>query len=298
MQLADFKTVASNYKVIFFDAFGVLKNYEGLLPGIENTFSWLRSTGKEFYILTNDASRSPQELAESYHRAGSYSITPDRIISSGMLAREYLDLKVNHGTVAYLGTESSAHYLETADLKTLPISQVDLSDVADINALVLLDDEGFDWNTDLNKTVNLLRKRNIPVIVANTDETYPVSKTRIAIAIGAVAEMIETIVGKQFIRFGKPDAQLFMFAYERLEHLTLRGNVARADHNGGPKPVSKRDVLMVGDTLRTDILGGNKFGLDTMLVLTGNTQPQDAEIQIRSTGIIPTYVCESVVISD
>ncbi|MXI30825.1 TIGR01459 family HAD-type hydrolase, partial [Escherichia coli] len=130
----------------------------------------------------------------------------------------YIELKVHDGTVAYLGTEKSAHYLETTGLKTLPISQVDLKDVADINALVLLDDEGFDWNTDLNKTVNLLRKRNIPVIVANTDATYPVSKTRIAIAIGAVAKMIETIVGKKFIRFGKPDAQLFMFAYERLEH--------------------------------------------------------------------------------
>lgn len=280
MQLANFETIAANYKVIFFDAFGVLKNYEGLLPGIENTFDWLRVNGKEFYVLTNDASRSPQELAESYYRQGFYGIPPDRIISSGMLAREYLDLKVHHGTVAYLGTESSAHYIETTDLKTLPISRVNLADVNDINALVLLDDEGFDWNTDLNKTVNLLRKRNIPVIVANTDETYPVSKTRIAIAIGAVAEMIETIVGKQFMRFGKPDAQLFMFAFERL---------------GNDRGINKSDVLMVGDTLRTDILGGNKFGLDTVLVLTGNTQAEDADIQIRSTGIIPTYICDSVV---
>lgn len=281
MQLTDFKNVAANYKVIFFDAFGVLKNSEGLLPGIEHTFDWLKENGKDFYVLTNDASRSPQELAESYYNKNLYAITPERIISSGMLAREYLDLKVASGTVAYLGTEKSAHYLETTGLKTLPISQVDLKDVADINALVLLDDEGFDWNTDLTKTVNLLRKRNIPVIVANTDSTYPVSKTRIAIAIGAVARMIESIVGKQFIQFGKPDAQLFMFAYERLENATL---------------ISKRDVLMVGDTLRTDILGGNKFGLDTALVLTGNTQPQDAEVLIRSTGIIPTYVCKSVVI--
>ncbi|GAB3733527.1 HAD-IIA family hydrolase [Spirosoma lituiforme] len=281
MQLTDFKTVAANYKVIFFDAFGVLKNSEGLLPGIEHTFDWLKENGKDFYVLTNDASRSPQELAESYYNKNLYAITPERIISSGMLAREYLDLKVSSGTVAYLGTEKSAHYLETTGLKTLPISQVDLKDVSDINALVLLDDEGFDWNTDITKTVNLLRKRNIPVIVANTDSTYPVSKTRIAIAIGAVARMIESIVGKQFIQFGKPDAQLFMFAYERLENLTH---------------ISKRDVLMVGDTLRTDILGGNKFGLDTALVLTGNTQPQDAEVLIRSTGIIPTYVCKSVVI--
>lgn len=281
MQLADFRTVASPYKVVFFDAFGVLKNSEGILPGIEHTFEWLHETGKTFYVLTNDASRSPQELAESYYRQGLYAITPDRIISSGMLAREYLDLKVHNGTVAYLGTEKSAHYLQTTGLKTLPISQVDLKDIDDINALVLLDDEGFDWNTDLTKTVNLLRKRNIPVIVANTDATYPVSKTRVSIAIGAVAKMIETIVNKQFIRFGKPDAQLFMFAYERLEN---------ANH------ISRRDILMVGDTLKTDILGGNKFGLDTALVLTGNTQPQDAEVLIRSTGIIPTYVCKSVVI--
>ncbi|GAB3046576.1 TIGR01459 family HAD-type hydrolase [Spirosoma pulveris] len=281
MQTTDFKTVAEKYKVIFFDAFGVLKNSEGLLPGIEHTFDWLRETGKEFYVLTNDASRGPHELAESYYKQGFYAIQPERIISSGMLAREYLDLKVHNGTVAYLGTEKSAHYLETTGLKTLPISQVDLKDVADINALVLLDDEGFDWNTDLTKTVNLLRKRNIPVIVANTDTTYPVSKTRIAIAIGAVAKMIETIVGKQFIRFGKPDAQLFMFAYERLKDVDT---------------ISKRDILMVGDTLRTDILGGNKFGLDTALVLTGNTQPQDAEVLIRSTGIIPTYICKSVII--
>lgn len=53
---------------------------------------------------------------------------------------------------------------------------------------------------------------------------------------------------------------------------------------------------MVGDTLHTDILGGNKFGLDTALVLTGNTQAEDAEVRIRSTGIIPTYICVSAVV--
>jgi HAD superfamily hydrolase (TIGR01450 family) len=281
MVLDNFKSVISKYDVIFFDAFGVLKTYNGLISGIENTFAYLREHEKDFYVVTNDASRSPEQLAQSYVNLGINDVTPDRIISSGMLAREYLDLKVRKGTVAYLGTENSAHYIETSDLKTLSIRELDLSNVSDINALVFLDDEGFDWNTDLTKTLNLLRKRNIPVIVANTDKTYPASKSRVSFAIGALAKMIEDTIGRQFIRFGKPDPQMFIFAYQHIKNYPN---------------VSKKDILMVGDTLTTDILGGNKFGLDTALVLTGNTQAEDAEVRIRATGIIPTYISVSAVV--
>jgi len=280
--VSDFKTILDQYKIIFFDAFGVLKNYHGLVPGIEKTFDYITRQNKEYYIVTNDASRSPQQLADSYHKLGLHAITPDRIISSGMLAKEYLDLKVNNGIVAYLGTNNSAHYIDSSGLHTLPVSAINYTNIDQVNALVLLDDEGFNWFDDLNKTINILRKRTIPAIVANTDNTYPLSgNNEVAIAIGGIASMIETIVGKRFIRFGKPDSQLFMFAYDlirwRLE-------------------ITKKDILMVGDTLHTDIIGGNKFGLDTVLVLSGNTLPDDAEIRIRSTGIVPTYICNDAVI--
>jgi ribonucleotide monophosphatase NagD (HAD superfamily) len=109
-----------------------------------------------------------------------------------------------------------------------------------------------------------------------------VAKNEVAIAIGGIADAIENIVGKEFIRFGKPDAQMFIFAYE---HALREGS-----------PVQKNEILMVGDTLTTDIIGGNKFGLDTALVLTGNTLPSNAENKIASTGIYPTYICESATI--
>ncbi len=276
-----FSEIVGKYKVIFFDAFGVLKNYKGLVPGIDRTFQYLHDKKKEYYIVTNDASRSPTQLAEKYHQAGLHAISKDRIVSSGMLAKEYINLKVKSGIVAYLGTPDSAHYIEGEGIEVLPVSQINTHNVDDVNALVFLDDEGFDWNSDLNKTVNLLRKRTIPTIVANTDDAYPLNLGEICIAVGSVATMIENIVGKKFIRFGKPDSQMFIFAYER---------VRRHMH------VTKDQILMVGDTLNTDIMGGNKFGLDTALVLSGNTLPTDVESRINSSGILPTYICPSAVV--
>jgi len=281
IQTQNFKDIVDQYKVIFFDSFGVIKNYQGLVPGMNKTFEYLEEQNKKYYIVTNDASRSPIQLADGFHKIGLPTIKYNNIISSGMLAKEYLDLKVHDGIVAYLGTPNSAHYIETSGLHTLPVSDINDNNIDQVNALVLLDDEGFDWYNDLNKVVNLLRRRNIPTIVANTDLAYPLSTTDVAIAIGGIADMIENIVGKKFIRFGKPDSQTFMFAYDLVRE---------------KMPVNKKDILMVGDTLQTDILGGNKFGLDTVLVFTGNTLPKDAETRIASTGIVPTYICDDAVV--
>ena len=109
MQIHDFKSVIENYKVIFFDAYGVLKNYEGLIPGIEKTFQYIKETNKEFYILTNDASRKPRQLADSYNKLGIADVRVTNIISSGMLANDYLKQKVKSGKVVFLGTVDSSY---------------------------------------------------------------------------------------------------------------------------------------------------------------------------------------------
>lgn len=277
MDLKDFQELALNYKVIWFDSYGVLKNHAGIIPGIRETLQMLKGEGIEFYVLTNDASRSPFQLAQKYQNAGVEEITPKMMISSGMLARDYLEAKVKGGIVAYLGTPESAHYIRTAGMETLAIGEMELDQVDKVNALVLLDDEGFDWERDLNRAVNLLRVRNIPVVVANSDRTYPVSGGQVAIAIGGLANMMEQMVSKKFLRFGKPDTQMFHYAYSKL-----------------PDNIAKKDILMVGDTLLTDILGGNKFGIDTALVLTGNTLAKKANSRIEITGIIPTYIASSI----
>lgn len=274
-----FEELTDSYRCIFFDAFGVLKSSAGVYEGVLDRLVSLRDRGKQIFLVTNDASKSPQRMLETYTHPDAGQLFPlTHIVTSGLLATDYLTHKVRSGYVAYFGKEAAAYYIVKAGLHPIPIQALD--EEHSPKALVLLDDEGFNWFADMNKAVNLVRRHNMPVIVANTDITYPVNNREVAIAIGGLAGLMENAVSKQFVRFGKPDPMIFSKAF----HIALEEN---------PR-LSKRDVLMVGDSLHTDILGGNKYGIDTALVLSGTTLPDDYAAMIRATGIVPNYVCESI----
>ncbi|GJM28338.1 MAG: haloacid dehalogenase [Cyclobacteriaceae bacterium] len=279
MEKVKFSTLATNYKVVFLDSYGVLKNHAGLIDGVSETLEFLRGQGIVTKVLTNDASRSRQQQVDLFKRLGLNGLTVNDIITSGTLARLFLEDKKITGKIGYLGTVNAANYILHIDRDSVPISEIDLEDCDDISAFVFLDDEGFDWNVDINKTINLLRMKNIPVVVANSDKLYPVSPRDVAVGTGGIAKLVENILNRKFIHFGKPDSQMFMFAYNQI--------LKEGDF-------SKHEILMVGDTLTTDILGGNKFGLDTALVLTGNTIESSVDTLVAATGILPDYICRSI----
>ncbi len=182
------------------------------------------------------------------------------------------------GEVAYLGKPDSAFYIEDAGLQPVPV--LECPEDEDIKAVVLLDDEGFDWQPTLNHVLNILRRRWVPVVVANSDPAYPVNDRHVAIAVGSLGDLMQGLVRKRFIWFGKPDAYMFSFAYTQ----------AQLNNPG----LAKRDILMVGDTLLTDILGGNKFGIDTALVLSGNTDPGHYRQLCEACGVFPDFVSSSI----
>ncbi len=279
MKKVKFSKLATKYKVVFLDSYGVLKNHEGLIEGVNETLQFLREQGIIVKVLTNDASRSRKQQVELFKSMGLNNLTVNDIITSGTLARLFLEDKKIKGKIGYLGTENAADYILHIDRDSVPISSINLEDCDDINAFVFLDDEGFDWNVDINKTINLLRMKNIPVVVANSDKLYPVSPRDVAVGTGGIAKLVENILNRKFIHFGKPDSQMFMFAYNEI--------LKEGD-------IHKDQILMVGDTLHTDILGGNKFGLDTALVLTGNTIESSVDTLVAATGILPDYICRSI----
>ena len=280
MQISRFDDIADAYRVVFLDSYGVLRNHKGLIPGAVACIERLRAKGKYIRVLTNNAARSPEVAAERLAYYGLKGILPSEIITSGATTRQFLEQKVRQGKVAYLGTPDSAAYIVGAGLEPIPIADVDFDRLDEIQAVAFLDDEGYDMNTDINILINLLRQCQVPVVVANTDLLYPVAANEVALATGSIARLAEYVLRRRFVKFGKPAIQMFQLGLESvLEQCP---------------DISPADIVMVGDTLHTDILGGNTFGIATTLVLSGNTRAENAATEIESSGIIPDYICRSI----
>ena len=279
MKYESFKKLIPNYKVIFFDSYGVLKTYRGMIEGANDAIKYVKEQGILFKVLTNDASRSPAQLVEALHHIGLNEVEPADIVTSGMMAKDFLDNKRLQGKSVYLGTQNSAAYIFDQMDSGIHVRDYEESMLDDVGSLVFLDDEGYEWQECVNKVLNLLRKKVIPTIVANSDLIYPVAKNDVSIATGSIALLIEHVLHRRFIHFGKPDIPMYNYAYQEISEV---------------ETFQKRDILMVGDTLHTDILGGIKFGVDTALVCTGNTLKENVHVAVESTGIKPDYVCDSI----
>jgi HAD superfamily hydrolase (TIGR01450 family) len=104
-----------------------------------------------------------------------------------------------------------------------------------------------------------IQVNNATFIATNGDRVFPSHvPERKCPAGGSIVAAIasQCTEGKQPLYMGKPNTQIFEII--RDEHPHLR-----------EKPLSK--FLMIGDSLKTDIKFGNSCGIDTLLVLSGNT---------------------------
>lgn len=280
MKISEFKDIARNYKLILFDAYGVLKNAQGVFPYVKEMFAFLRKQNIKFYILTNDASLTPKEIAHSYKTGGLNFISEEKIISSGMVTKNYLRQHYKPGdTVSYFGVKSCANYYRDLGLNLKHINQINAKNEAEIKAFLFLDHQDFKWETDINKVINLFGLHQPEGIVANSDLSYPISEKEMSIAIGGIAEMIENITEQEFLKFGKPNQAMYSLAYAEINK-----NYAFA----------KKDILMVGDTLTTDIVGGKKFGIDTCLTLAGAAKRENFSQLIAKNKIKPDFVVENI----
>ncbi len=247
----------ARYDLFLLDAYGVLVTTGGALPGAARFLQRLRAAGKPYLLVTNDASRSPETSLRRYRGFG-LELELDGILTSGMLLADYYASAglVGARTIV-LGTGDSVDYVARAG--GVPVAPNDDS----ASVVVVADDDGFRFLDTLNDVVSVLLRRlgrgaSTQLVLPNPDLIYPRGPESFGITAGAIAVMLEAIVQlrdparlQRFVALGKPNAAIFEAAARR--------------HPG----IDRRRVVMLGDQLGTDILGANRFGIDSVLVETG-----------------------------
>jgi HAD superfamily hydrolase (TIGR01450 family) len=267
--------VLDRYDGVLLDAYGVLNDARGALPGAAALIAHLREAGKAFAIVTNDASRLPETIARRFAAMG-LDVPAERVVTSGSLLAPWLrERELERARVMVLGTDDSRAYVAAAGASLAP-----LADDAEIDVLAVCDDAGFDFLPGLEATLTAASRaldagRALSLVLPNPDLVYPRGGGALGFTAGAIALVIEAALARRhpgaprFAHLGKPERHLF---------------------DAAAALFPTRNLLMVGDQLETDIAGARAAGLDAAL-LTGHA----AVSRGASEAIAPTFVIDALV---
>ena len=243
------------------DLDGVVYRGSLAIPGAVESLNRASAMMRVGYI-TNNASRTDEAVAAHLSSFG-LSVQPADVVTSPQAAVRMLrDAVPPASTVLVVGGEGLTREVERAGFTMTRVA-------ADLPAAVI---QGFapevGWG-DLAEASFALH-RGIPWIATNTDWTIPL-EGGVAPGNGTLVSAVHTAVGRLPEVAGKPESPIFSEAARRFDA-----------HN----------PLFVGDRLDTDIVGANRVGMSSALVLTGIDGPR--QVMAADPHSRPDYIVDDL----
>jgi 4-nitrophenyl phosphatase len=236
---------------LILDMDGVLWKSGTPIGDLRRIFSTIEAQGWKVVVATNNATRKPQEYADQLNALG-VDLDQGRIVTSadataGAMAGKFPD----KGVVFVVGGEGLMAALLDAGF--------DPTDDPEEKRRAIAVVAGMDQQFTYGKMEAASRciRGGAAFYATNPDPTFPTPQGLIPGA-GAVVAAIAAASQAQPTVIGKPGTLLFELAARRLD-------------------LPRRDVLVVGDRLETDIAGGQAWGARTALVLSGVSSREEAE---------------------
>jgi glycerol-1-phosphatase len=231
--------LADRFDAFFLDLDGVVYVGDEALPGAPEAIAQLRAEGKRILFLTNDPRGPRSEYAEKLTRLGIPSTAEDVLTSAWATAVSIARYEEVEGKAAYvIGTDALKDEVRRVGLRVL-----DGDDGRSADVVVVGGHGGFDyWEL---KTAAQAIHRGARLYACNRDATFPMPDGPWP-AVGAILAAVETAAGTTAVAVGKPEPAMFEAAR------TIIGQVER--------------IAMVGDNPASDIEGGRRAGLTTILV--------------------------------
>jgi glycerol-1-phosphatase len=215
--------------------------------------------------ITNNASRTSASVAQHLTSLG-LTVAAEEVVTSPQAAVRLLSGLVPAGsTVLVVGGEGLRDELHKAGF-------IATDSARDHPAAVI---QGFapelGWKQLAEAAFALQGDgAQLPWVATNTDWTLPTERG-LAPGNGTLVSAVHTAVGRLPVLAGKPEAAIFQEAVSRF---------------GGTKP------LFLGDRLDTDILGANRAGIDSVLVLTGVDQAK--QLLAADAASRPTFLLDDL----
>lgn len=267
---ADLTEVADFFDVFLLDAFGVLNVGEQAIPGAVDRVAGLQAAGKRVIVVTNAAGYPKRLLMQRYQRLGFAFDARDVVSSREALLQAIVQQPPRKwGLMASrkFGTEELEH-LDTVFLAEDP------SDYAAVDGFLFFGSA--EWTEVRQDLLTAsIRKHPRPLLVGNPDIVAPV-EGGLSREPGFFAHRIADETGISPAFSGKPFAGVYDMAFKRL-----------------PDNIDPKRIVMVGDTLHTDILGGRAAGVRTALITDfGSLKGADVDQAILSSGIRPDFILQ------
>lgn len=247
-------------RAVLLDMDGVLWRGDAILPGVTDFFGFCQREGIAFAFATNNSTKTVAMYTERLNLLA-IPARPEQVITSAVATAEYVAQRYPPDTPVYViggpGIREgllSHGFREDPDRAQLVVVGMDTS-----------------LTYDKLKIAALRIRAGATFIGTNGDRSFPLPEG-LAPGAGSILAAIETATDVKPVVIGKPEAAMYDVALQRLG--------TRAD-----------ETLMVGDRLETDILGGNRAGMVTALVLTGiATEEQAASSAIQADAAFDSLV--------
>lgn len=235
-------------KGIILDMDGVLWRADQPLLDMPRFFNGVKNLGIPVVFATNNGTRSISQYVQRLAGFG-VQVEPWQVVNSAIAIADYLSKQYPHGGPVFVVAEIGV--IEALAEKGFYLAEKGEEPLAVV--------AGMDRAMSYDKLAKaaLLIRNGVPFIGTNPDLTFPTPEGLVPGA-GATLMYLESSTSVHPVIIGKPEPYLYEFAIRRL----------------GSRP---EETLAVGDRLETDILGGQRIGCPTVLVLSGVTSAAEAE---------------------
>jgi HAD superfamily hydrolase (TIGR01450 family) len=242
--------LAEDFDGFLIDLDGVVWVGREPVPGSAEALAGLAAAGKRLAFVTNNPGRLPAAYAERLRGMG-VEVEEGQIVTAGIVvARMAAAAAGGSGTVFAIGGAALKQMTAAAGGRLVEGEAARTADV-----VVVSGHRGFDYEELLGAKLAL--DGGAALLATSRDPTMPMPGGAWP-GTGAVLAAVETASGRRAEVAGKPERHLFEMALGAL----------------GPGLESR--VAMVGDRVSSDIEGGRRAGLATVLVLSGATDSERA----------------------